>query len=1190
VNEAAQGRAWRAGEVIDGRYEVIRLAGKGGMGRVYQVRHLQWGIDLAAKQPRPDALDSPGARGQFAEEAEAWVSLGLHPNICCCYYVRQFDGLPMVFAEYVPGGSLHDWIADRRLYEGPDADVLRRVLDVAVQFAWGLEHAHRRGIVHQDVKPRNVLLDASDGDISVKVTDFGLARAGAGTGLASLDLDGDAGGGASVLVSRAGLTPEYASPEQMRRVVLSQRTDVYSYAVSVLEMFTGKRLWRRGDKAGQALSAYLAKGAAEPGMPPMPPALGALLQRCLLEEPEDPRPEDPRRPKSMAGVAAEISGIYQSAVRSAYPRTMPRAADFLADGLNNRALSLLDLGREDEAEQAFTRALSTDARHLLATYNYGLLGWRRGEFTDEDLVAAVTAVNTDPDHARLGAQLLAQIDLERGELDSARNLGGGPQESREDRATSDELALREALHSGRMADACCVTELSLDWPPEPPTELSWAPGPVPTRILRDGRAALTAHWDGTLRLWDLSSGRRAAMLEGHTGRVDKLDVSADNQSALSYSRYDNTVRVWSLASRRCRHVLTASAARAEPDGAPPLGQTTPDPVLKTEMDRIFDSAKRAMTLGQHFQELASLRTIQADRKLAVQAQQRPRARYPIGMWLGRSLALYSDFDEDVSRTWRSGEQRVRIWRLDTGELVEDLRERAAGSTLGQISFTASGRFAVTIDHGSGVEVWNVHTGQLVRTLTGRKARVSAVSMTSNGAFLLAGRDDGAMEFWCVPLARCVRTFQAHQGEVADLLLAEDAMTAISIGHDGTVRRWRLPHGDYTAPAQLSRPRSPKELDELGKRVDDLLIRADRAAAGSDDTAAHALLIQARATSGYERAPRVLDAWRALGNRAGHSGLRGWWRSKSLATTGTAVSDLSADGRIAVTGGSNGLIQVWDTDTGTLVNTITSEVRHPKSGCLSRDGNLLLCVATKRAQVLRVQTGEAVCTLPGEDNSTGRFDHLGSQVMLGGWYGLKRWDLHTGRWLPGLHYGWSPAEVIARQGKGVPASGVGQMESVWPGADGRHLVSASMYAVQYWDLDAGRCVHELTGHAHEVHTASLSTDGRVAVGTSRHGTPSIRLWDTTTGRELYHADDAGGPAYVARLTADSRFLFSGAAGGTTVREVADGRVLGVIESRTFVLDLALSDDARLLLTREGDGVHLWELDWDPAGGRLADVEQ
>ncbi|MFI6730480.1 serine/threonine protein kinase [Streptomyces sp. R-74717] len=188
---ATDSPVWQPGDAVDGRYEVVRLAGKGGMGLVYQVRHLQWGTDLALKLLRPDAQLDSEQREHFIDEAETWVSLGLYPNVCCCHYVRQFDGVPMVFAEYVPGGSLHNWIADRRLYQGSPIETALRVLDVAIQFAWGLDYAHCRGLVHQDVKPANVLLDPADGDLVVKVTDFGLARARAA---ASQDFSQDAPG------------------------------------------------------------------------------------------------------------------------------------------------------------------------------------------------------------------------------------------------------------------------------------------------------------------------------------------------------------------------------------------------------------------------------------------------------------------------------------------------------------------------------------------------------------------------------------------------------------------------------------------------------------------------------------------------------------------------------------------------------------------------------------------------------------------------------------------------------------------------------------------------------------------------------------------------------------------------------------------------------------------------------------
>ena len=145
------------------------------------------------------------------------MDLGLHPHIVTCYYVRHLGGVPRVFAELVEGGSLADWIADRRLYAGRPEQVLARLLDVAIQFAWGLGYAHEQGLVHQDVKPANVMMTA---DGVAKVTDFGLASARASAEVV------EAGAGSTV-VRGAGGTPAYftgaGQPIALAARVLSQR-------------------------------------------------------------------------------------------------------------------------------------------------------------------------------------------------------------------------------------------------------------------------------------------------------------------------------------------------------------------------------------------------------------------------------------------------------------------------------------------------------------------------------------------------------------------------------------------------------------------------------------------------------------------------------------------------------------------------------------------------------------------------------------------------------------------------------------------------------------------------------------------------------------------------------------------------------------------------------------------------------
>ena len=204
---------WNVGDLVLDTYEVKEIFGSGAMAYVYRVHHRDWDIDLAVKSPKPGKLRLGGMVDLFVREAENWVNLGLYPHIVSCYYIRVFGGIPRIFMEYVDGASLLEVIEDNSLYQGSMDDILQRLLDISIQFAWGLHYAHEKGLVHQDVKPANVMLTR---DNIAKVTDFGMAQAKnklwrreEGAEMPILSADGE-----SILVDTVGMTPAYCSPEQ----------------------------------------------------------------------------------------------------------------------------------------------------------------------------------------------------------------------------------------------------------------------------------------------------------------------------------------------------------------------------------------------------------------------------------------------------------------------------------------------------------------------------------------------------------------------------------------------------------------------------------------------------------------------------------------------------------------------------------------------------------------------------------------------------------------------------------------------------------------------------------------------------------------------------------------------------------------------------------------------------------------
>jgi hypothetical protein len=277
-------------------YVVERILGAGGMGQVYLVRSDGTGQRFAVKRTlqRDEAT-----RRKFLAELQTWVNLPEHPNLVACRFFRTLGEEVLIFSEFVDGGSLLEWIRGRRLAS------VDQVLDVAIQAARGLQAMHEARIVHQDVKPSNILL-GTDG--LVRVADFGLARfrQREETGTAHPSRAGSA----------SGLTPAYCSPEQAAGRRLTRQTDVWSWGVTVLEMFTGEVTWASGIAAGEALKDYLATGAA-PGLPAMPEALGNVLRRCFRKNPDD-------RWETMAALASAVANIFQRVIGREYEERAPR--------------------------------------------------------------------------------------------------------------------------------------------------------------------------------------------------------------------------------------------------------------------------------------------------------------------------------------------------------------------------------------------------------------------------------------------------------------------------------------------------------------------------------------------------------------------------------------------------------------------------------------------------------------------------------------------------------------------------------------------------------------------------------------------------------------------------------------------------------------------------------------------------
>lgn len=299
--DKSEQKRWPKGTVLLGRYKIIDTLGEGGMSVVYLVQRTTDGELFAVKTLNHQLVRGSEGRKSIFNELRTWMDLPEHPNLTACRFFRTIDDRITVFAEYVNGGSLKTAILNRQLLE------LERILDVAIQGAWGLHAAHVWGVVHQDVKPANILLTKEN---VVKVTDFGLS------GIEVYRCpDDDRAEAKNHLVSTRGMTVAYCSPEQCQSQKLDYRTDIWSWGISILEMFVGKAAWEFGIAAPAFLEDYYKKDSQAP-YPVMPVELAAILRQCLAIEPAS------RWPNCLC-LAQELSSLYNKLLGKNYSRATP---------------------------------------------------------------------------------------------------------------------------------------------------------------------------------------------------------------------------------------------------------------------------------------------------------------------------------------------------------------------------------------------------------------------------------------------------------------------------------------------------------------------------------------------------------------------------------------------------------------------------------------------------------------------------------------------------------------------------------------------------------------------------------------------------------------------------------------------------------------------------------------------------
>ena len=1210
VAAADTGRGWIAGTVVDGRYEVREVA-RGGMAVVSIAFDRELQRMVAVKTPLPSVLATEDGRARFQREAESWIALGVHPNICSAYYLQEIGGMPRLFIEYVDGGDLGCWL------RGEQEPSFEQRFDIAIQIASGLDYTHNflwtdddgvqhRGIVHRDIKPANVLL-TSEG--IARVTDFGLVRAEGTEKNVEGDIreqmppflkhtagreDASMGSGTWQTVTvDGGLvgTPPYMAPELWRQSLRGTvATDIYAYGCMLYEIFCGRRPFMTPtDAASQTrenqLSGWMRMHVREEAPDPrlFEPSIGGRLASLMLSCVE----KDPnRRPRSFGPLREWLVGMYRESTGRRYPRPEPQRTRLLADSLNNRGVSFITLGLAERAETSLRSALETDPRHLEATLNSSLLEWRRDGLTDAELERRFSeAERASGDVARgqlLRARMRLLLDDPIGAISALESTGTEGHSHADKRELGLALLARYNLQ-GNDGDLKRAHGLLSEVVEASPSDIGV--------VVALGE------------IYRLQGNHEVA--EEALTRARSLDANLGESLSLAVANY----LPGHLVTRKMAHQAPLQSLLGLPNGQLVVRSVAGEAMVWA---RTGNQPIHRINLGGPARQGRSMTAV--DDVLIACLENAPLTLFDLGtgqrlrnLRIHPGVAICVAASPDCRSVASGGSDRnLRIWDLESGECTQTLSDH--GAFVSAVGWLPSGGQVVTASADGTVRIWDPGEQRCIQVLEGHRGPIRDIAIADDGQVALSAGQDGSIGVWDLEEGRCIRFLRGHSGAVTAISLV--GRTAVSGGEDNTVRIWNVDTGAAQRIMRLANPVQDLAVVNHGQHVavvhsssvSQLLLplhvpyrlplalaqsAASGELAGRDrEFRAHINLARelidagqleeamqplraAREVSGYELHHEALELWNRVLAFFPKSSPRSVVELRRIGG-GTVVTAcrLTKDNNACFVGGDDGSLRIFETSTGAEEGMFEGHADSVTAVAVCDDGELLAS-AGKDGVVRLWEKGQAAFLreFKGHDGLVQAvvFDPDGSAVVTAGDDGtVRRWPLDEN----------SLPELLGRCEDAVTALSVC--------ADGRFVVGGGWDSqVTVWSLSKGEELRRMGGHEGAIFAVATSPDCRLVASAGEDG--DIRLWDLENGRCWRVLSGHEGSVQTVEFTPDARFLVSVGKDATLrLWNVRTGVAEKVVEGHAGpITDLALSRDGGAALSAGTDAtLRLWFLDWEP----------
>lgn len=1171
---------WHIGDIIENLYEVRGIR-HGGMGAVYIVRHRRWNTMMAVKSLHHRLREHEEDRALFVKEAETWIDIGFHPNIAACYYVRNINDSPRIFIEHVDGGSITEWLGRRRPV-GWDL-----IIDLMVQIGDGLDHAHSKGLVHRDVKPGNCLM-TKDGVL--KVTDFGLTKREGQEGGADLgpeSSDQEPVGPARETVTAAGMgTPGYMAPEMwIPGADVGRQADIYAFGVMFFEICCGRKpfVLQIGETRQKLGFAHVKQQPPPPSSlrPDMPPPIERIILKCLSKNPDDRYP-------SFLHMRRELEVVYQELFQRRYARERPDEVRLISDALNNRAVSLMDLNHQDEAQTTLATALESDPHHAEAVYNLGLLGWMRTGNSDWDIVTRMEEVVKTPQYAGRGSNLLGRCLLALG--DAARALKACEQSLASEDATEEWLkSYAVALVGiGKDKDALSHFETYLGEFPVDDEALGWMVG----ALVRDGQIEqATSRIKALPPTSELSGATAEAVaaeyrfsgleemlqIPGHAGWITCVNHFPRSALLITGTR-DRTLKIWDANTGEEKKSVTLVG---EPPG---LLSVSPDERLvaiaatqKTAPVKILDLESERFVGNLLAQDIITALEFSPDGKTILTVENRGLVR----VWDATDFKVLSSFKtsgHSAAAIVFDNESRPLMFyaaldrtikRLVLGEGEAESFDRGHRETITILRVSPDGTRVLTCGRDRQAIVWDAATGQTISTFTVHLEQIIEVALNPVRELAASYDPKGGIKVWDYRTGVVFRTFAPRDADIQCMSFTPDGTRLMAGGRDMTLRIWDV-HGRPVMPGlALAKIRPLKKQIKSDRKFKVMIDAATKAMRRGAFATAYSMLQDSRLLAGYERSDAALDLIVRMREHGTRTGLRGGWNRRTLETQ-SAVMDVrfSPTAINLLTAQADHTVRLWSARTGDCLKIFKGHTNLVTSVRFS--GNNREAVSTSDDRTVRtwdLTTGKNVLVLKGHQDSvsSAACSADGAFLASGSWDGTaKIWHLPDG----------SLVKTLRAQDEKITS-----VEFVGAGAE--RLVSAGFAGVvRMWDATSGRVIRELKGHKDRITDLVVSPAGELMWTASADGT--ARLWNLNLGRQLKVLEVCEAGLRAVDLSPDGNFIATG--GNDGVLRIWSGETSKCLRDfQGHVREItanSFSSSGRFVVSSSVEGsVMMWELDWD-----------